>query len=183
MLSEHIVATTAERLKYAIEYRHTTAAEVSKATGISRGSLSQYISGKFSPKQDRIYVLAQHLRVSPTWLMGLDVPMEKKVFHRATPIDEGLKKDIDMFEAYKDLISRNDDLSNAFRNFANAMVKVFTTKEFDSNLLNKFHALSPEHQTMVMGMINGFYMEDIKKAPSVDGEGDSATQKGTPSLK
>ena len=63
------------------------------------------------------------------------------------------------------------------------MVKVFTTKEFDSDLLNKFHTLSPEHQTMVMGMINGFYMEDIKKAPSVDGEGDSATQKGTPSLK
>lgn len=76
-MANKIVATTAERLRYAISYRHTTAAQVSKETNISRGSLSQYISGKFSPKQDRLYILAKHLRVSPLWLMGVDVPMEK----------------------------------------------------------------------------------------------------------
>lgn len=184
MYAEQIVATTAERLKYAIEYRHTTAAEISKATGISRGSLSQYISGKFSPKQDRIYVLAKHLRVSPTWLMGLDVPMERVNF-QPTHIDDEVKENISTYETYKHLMSRNDNLSKAFRSFANAIVKEFTTEKFDSLLVKKFHSLSPEHQTMVTGMINGFYYEDIQKqqnAPSGEGESVPGAQKDTPSL-
>lgn len=74
-----IVATVGQRLRQALDARHTTAAELSRATGISRGSLSQYINDKFEPKHDRIRVLADALRVSPLWLMGIDVPMEAPV--------------------------------------------------------------------------------------------------------
>ncbi len=40
--------------------------------------MSQYIKGTFEPKQDRVELLAKALQVSEAWLMGYDVPMERK---------------------------------------------------------------------------------------------------------
>lgn len=51
-------------------------ADIIEITGINKGSISSYLSGRYKPKQDSIYLLAQALNVSETWLMGLDVPME-----------------------------------------------------------------------------------------------------------
>lgn len=70
---EKPVATTAQRLKEALEYRHMTAAELCRLSGISSASMSQYTTGKVSPKQDRIYTMAVHLRCRPAWLMGYDI--------------------------------------------------------------------------------------------------------------
>lgn len=71
------IAEIKDRLSEALKIRRTTAAELSRKTGISTGSLSQYRSGKVKPKQDRIYLMAQALRVDEAWLMGHDVPMER----------------------------------------------------------------------------------------------------------
>ncbi len=60
----------ASRLKTAISYRKTTAAEVSRQTGIPTSMLSDYINGKFKPKQDKTYKIAKALDVNPTWLLG-----------------------------------------------------------------------------------------------------------------
>lgn len=49
-----------------------------RLTEIPKSAISQYISGAFEPKQDRIYLMAKALNVSEAWLMGLDVPMERK---------------------------------------------------------------------------------------------------------
>lgn len=70
---EKPIATTAQRLKEALEHRHMTAAELCRRTGISSASMSQYVKGKVSPKQDRIYIMAVHLRCRPAWLMGYDI--------------------------------------------------------------------------------------------------------------
>lgn len=70
---EKPISTTAQRLKEALERRHMTAAELCRRTGISSASMSQYVKGKVSPKQDRIYVMAVHLRCRPAWLMGYDI--------------------------------------------------------------------------------------------------------------
>lgn len=67
------IATTAERLKEALAHRHMTAAELCRHTGISSASMSQYMTGKVCPKQDRIYLMAVHLGVRPVWLMGYDI--------------------------------------------------------------------------------------------------------------
>lgn len=67
------IATTAERLKEALARRHMTAAELCRRTGISSASMSQYMKGKVNPKQDRIYLIAVHLRCRPAWLMGYDI--------------------------------------------------------------------------------------------------------------
>ncbi len=44
---------------------------------LGKNDLSQYVSGKVVPKQNKIYILAKALDVSETWLMGYDVPMER----------------------------------------------------------------------------------------------------------
>lgn len=44
---------------------------------IGRNDISQYVSGKFEPRQTKLYILAKALDVSEAWLMGYDVPMER----------------------------------------------------------------------------------------------------------
>lgn len=45
---------------------------------LEKNDLSQYVSGKVEPKQDKITVLGLALNVSEAWLMGYDVPMGKE---------------------------------------------------------------------------------------------------------
>lgn len=47
-------------------------------TGISRSSISEWLSGKYEPKQDKIFIIANALNVDEAWLLGLDVPIERK---------------------------------------------------------------------------------------------------------
>lgn len=66
------------RLKEAMNLRGMKQIELAEKTGISRGALSSYISGRWKAKQNNIYKLAYALNVSPAWLLGYDVPMEQK---------------------------------------------------------------------------------------------------------
>lgn len=42
---------------------------------LGKNDLSQYVNGKVEPGQEKLYVLAEALKVSEAWLMGYDVPM------------------------------------------------------------------------------------------------------------
>lgn len=66
----------AERLTQALDLRGLSAADLSRATGVSEGTISCYKKGKYQAKQNRVYDFARVLRVDPAWLMGYDVPME-----------------------------------------------------------------------------------------------------------
>ena len=68
--------TTGKRIKEALDIRHMKQIELARATGLGRGAISQYVSDKVTPKQDKLYLMAKALLVSPTWLMGYDVPMD-----------------------------------------------------------------------------------------------------------
>lgn len=41
----------------------------------NKSDLSQYISGKSEPNQDKLYILSEALKVNVAWLMGYDVPI------------------------------------------------------------------------------------------------------------
>ena len=71
------MATFADRLKAALLMNNTTAAELSRKTGISEGSLSQYLKGTFIPKADKVYLISKELNVSPNWLLSFDEPDER----------------------------------------------------------------------------------------------------------
>ena len=65
------------RLQEALQVRNMTAADLSRKSGIDKGSLSNYLKGKFIPKQSKIDAMARALNVSPAWLLGYDVDMNK----------------------------------------------------------------------------------------------------------
>lgn len=75
----------AERIATALTLRNMKQAELCEKTKIPKSAISQYISGAFEPKQDRIYLIANALNVSEAWLMGYDVPMEKQDRQKNSP--------------------------------------------------------------------------------------------------
>lgn len=69
--------TTSNRLKQVMEELDISQSELVRRTGINKGALSSYISGRYIPKQRAIYALASALDVSEPWLMGYDVPKNR----------------------------------------------------------------------------------------------------------
>lgn len=76
------------RIKKALSIRNMKQSELCEKTKISKSVLSEYISGAYEPKQDRIFILSQALNVDPVWLMGFDVPMEKEN-KKSSPNEDG----------------------------------------------------------------------------------------------
>ena len=72
------VAKTSDRLKEAMMLASKTQADLVRDTGLSKSTLSRYLSGEFEPKQNAIAKLATSLNVNEMWLWGYDVPMQKK---------------------------------------------------------------------------------------------------------
>lgn len=61
-----------ERLIKIMNEKDIKQPELSLMTGITQSSISDYINGKYSPKQDKIDLLAKALGVSPTYLLGYE---------------------------------------------------------------------------------------------------------------
>lgn len=70
-------AETKDRIKEAMEIREIKQAELVEKTGIDKGQMSSYLSGKYKPKQGNLERIANALFVDEAWLMGYDVPMER----------------------------------------------------------------------------------------------------------
>lgn len=66
------------RLKRALNIRNMKQSELSEKTKIPKSAISQYVSGAFEPRQDRIYLISNALNIDEAWLMGFDVPMERQ---------------------------------------------------------------------------------------------------------
>ena len=70
------MATFNNRLAEIMAERDMTQSELSRLTGIRVSSISDYLRGIYEAKQDKVFQIAEALRVNPAWLMGLDVPRE-----------------------------------------------------------------------------------------------------------
>ena len=80
-------SSTSQRLKQLMEIKNLRQVDILEAVkpysehyGIkfSKNALSQYVSGKVEPKQDKLFILGMALNIDEAWLMGFDVPMERK---------------------------------------------------------------------------------------------------------
>ena len=71
------VATTSDRLQKILSEKQMKQSDLARATGISRGAISNYVLGRYAPKSDIVQKLANALNCSEMWLWGYDVPMEK----------------------------------------------------------------------------------------------------------
>ena len=63
-----------ERLNSILQKRNLSQADLSKMAGIRSSSISDWLNGKYEPKQDKIAIIADALNVSPVWLIGYDEP-------------------------------------------------------------------------------------------------------------
>ena len=77
-MSSNISEPCSVRIKKALAIRGMKQSELCEKTKIPKSAISEYISGAYEPKQDRLFLIAQALDVDPVWLMGFDVPMEKE---------------------------------------------------------------------------------------------------------
>lgn len=75
--------TTADRLKQIINERHIKQVDILEAckpycekygVKLEKNDLSQYISGKVTPGQDKLTILGLALDVNEVWLMGYNFP-------------------------------------------------------------------------------------------------------------
>ena len=79
-------ATTAQRLREVMEKRNLRQVDVLEmaqpfcekyGVRLNKNDLSQYLSGKVQPKQDKLTLLGMVLNVSEGWLMGFDVSPDR----------------------------------------------------------------------------------------------------------
>lgn len=84
-----LVSNFANRLNEAIKARHITPAEIVRRSEIlfeekkifkplTKPQMTNYLKGSYEAKQDNVYALSLILDVDEAWLMGCDVPMERK---------------------------------------------------------------------------------------------------------
>ena len=89
-----------ERLRAAMKEKHVTQAMLCKETEIPKSAMSQYMSGKFLPKQNRAGRIAEVLGVDTAWLLGIDSanqlsPRECEII-AAYRNDEAFRNSVDM---------------------------------------------------------------------------------------
>lgn len=110
-------SNTAERIRLIMEERGLRQIDLIALTEpfwddlgirLSKSDLSQWLSGRSEPKQDKLLLLAHALKVSPAWLMGLDVPREW------TPPEELAKEEARLLTAYRKLKKKDREYAMMF---------------------------------------------------------------------
>lgn len=65
------------RLHQAMQQKHMTQSDLCSKTGICRSTMSQYCSGAFRPKENKLRLIAKALQVKEAWLLGYDETEEQ----------------------------------------------------------------------------------------------------------
>jgi len=80
--------STSDRLKQIMKARNLRQVDILEAAEpyckkygvkLEKNALSQYVSGKVEPGQEKLTILGMALGISEAWLMGYEVPMERHV--------------------------------------------------------------------------------------------------------
>ena len=71
-------SSTSKRLKEIMSIKQLKQKDIVEMTKIPKSAISNYIKGYREPRQDRIDLLSKALNVSPAWLMGFDVPIDRE---------------------------------------------------------------------------------------------------------
>lgn len=99
--------TTSQRLKQIMDARNMRQVDVLEAAEpyckkygvkLEKNALSQYVSGKVEPGQEKLTILGLALGVSEAWLMGYEVPMERTITPTADVGDGRTKEYVELFE-------------------------------------------------------------------------------------
>ena len=155
-----------KRIKQMMQIRDITQADLARITGIRASSISDYLSGKYQPKQDKIALIADALSVNPGWLMGYDEPKK--------PISSSIVEK----KENRDLLAHYQKLSEHEQKILITMIdngiQDFTVKNDADNLkktnelISLFNQLDIEDQIEIKGEIKGMLKADKYKVKSND---------------
>ena len=157
--------TFANRLLEAIALRKVSKAELSRAAGISKSSITRYTKGDWEGKQDAVYALAKALNVDEAWLMGYDVPMERqKPWLNLKPgesyqlsIDDDIDDSIPFYEKKNWEIKVKSKLGVL-------SMKPDSEENYNQlwDLLTRISQLEPEQVSMTLRMLNAIIPESTE---------------------
>ena len=100
------------RLQEYMDETGKTQADIARETGIQRSTLSKYLSGKQDPRTNKIDAIAKTYGLDHAWLLGYDVPRERKYFEIVLEQDASGKVDTTMkarLLAYAQKLSKLSD--------------------------------------------------------------------------
>ena len=101
---------TSIRLRHLMETRHIRQIDILNSclpycelfdVKMNKSDISQYVSGKVEPNQDKLYILGKALNVSEAWLMGYDVPMEKTPSNQKQAVSSLSQKEASLVTKYR----------------------------------------------------------------------------------
>lgn len=99
--------TTADRLKQIMSERGLKQVDILEAckpycerygVQLKKNDLSQYVSGKVEPKQDKLSILGMALNVNEVWLMGYNVPAGRKELEK---LEQQLQSEVAAYELFE----------------------------------------------------------------------------------
>lgn len=65
-----MTTTFSIRFKKCLKEKNIKQAELARSTKITPSSISDWSKGKYTPKRDKLQIIAEYLSVNPAWLMG-----------------------------------------------------------------------------------------------------------------
>jgi transcriptional regulator with XRE-family HTH domain len=147
--------TFAKRLKKAMNKRKISQSELSRLTGISKSAISQYLSGKSSPKSKYIEDIANALEITSLWLYGENAPMELEDYYK---MQEDLAYSLEnrknlIIDIYEKSCKMNEDGLNILKEFTDFLYNnkkygspnnVFSPFDFDDLKYLKTHTIFDE---------------------------------------
>lgn len=129
-----------ERLRQAMKSKGVSAIQLSEATGISRGAISNYLKGRYKPAQTNTYKIAVALNTDPAWLMG-------KIDNDAQPFVKAVDNSKYFNRETKEPVINND----------------YIYPFGEERLIIEFQTLSEEHQNMIRELVSLYSVEDKGK--------------------
>ena len=122
-------SNTSERLKQIMSDRSLRQVDILRAAKpfcekygvkLEKNDLSQYVSGKVEPGQEKLTILGLALNVSEAWLMGYDVAIEREKSKQPTVSGELSDSEKRMLELFRRL---SPEAQETFPALLEAMLK------------------------------------------------------------
>ena len=108
-----------DRIKEAMADANKKQIDLVRETGLDRGSISRYVSGRYEPKAESISLLGQALGVSEMWLLGYDVPkartLSKKTNDEIVDLVGWVQEDPELLEVVSVLKHLPKEEYNSFK--------------------------------------------------------------------
>jgi transcriptional regulator with XRE-family HTH domain len=140
--------TTAERLKQIMKEENLKQVDILErskkfceiyGTKLTKTDLSQYVSGKVEPGQDKLCILALSLNVNEVWLMGFEV--SKEPFHETDSAIQETTINVIETDKITNLLAKRKDIT--------ALINFIGENE---------EKISPEDIEKTMNMIEMFFV-------------------------